>query len=271
MTPSDSLSIIKRIAVKAAGIIEGKRSNFSVGTKSSEYDIVTSADVASEKFVVSELRKAFPQDEILAEENNHAIDLNAYRIWMVDPLDGTKDFSLGGTAYCVMIDLCENGVPVLGVIYIPKRDTLYFAEKGKGAFVIRNGVQKQLHVSNISSLEESRLTITKPSTQIRKWDPIPKRMPVKERFVDTSAGAKIGHVAEGNAEMWINTNPVSSKWDTCGPQIILEEAGGKITDFDGKPLDYRKSGTAWTNSYVATNGILHEKVIRIINEKETKE
>lgn len=265
------MNMIKKIIeiAKEAGVIcmDCRKQGLKVNTKRSAFDFVTSADKKSEEYITQRLKEEFPDYSILTEETKELIGTNKKKMWMVDPLDGTKDFKEGGDGFSVMIGLCIDGKPELGVVYAPARNnTLLYAERGKGAFVECNGKTSKLRVNTESSLANVRLITRIMHGEARAGDRLIDFFEVKEKIPDSSVGLKLWRIASGSAEVHIQPDPFASKWDTCAPQIILEEAGGKITDLYGNELDYQQKGSAWLNGFVATNKILHDAVLNKIKE-----
>lgn len=233
-----------------------------VSTKKDDYDFVTKADIEADEYIRKRLKKEFPNDEILSEENTDIPVDYSGRVWMVDPLDGTKDFINKGSGFSVMIGLCEDGKPTLGVVYAPSRNLLYYAEKGKGAYMEQKGKHSKLKVSEIKELSESRLVIRIKHGEERESDKFTNSLEVKEKIPESSVGLKLGKIALGEAELQIGSNFRASKWDTCAPQIILEEAGGIMTDFKGNKLDYKQKALNWDPLYVAANcKTIHQEII----------
>jgi 3'(2'), 5'-bisphosphate nucleotidase len=267
MPKSDTEKVIT--IAKGAGKILMKyyTKEYETKTKNNDAnDLVTTADFESNEYIRRELQKAFPTDKILAEEDTvKETDFNG-RAWMVDPLDGTKDFVNKGKGFAVMIGLCENGVPKLGVVYGPAQELLYYAEEGKGAYLVSKKGTEKLKVNKCGKIKDSRMVVRFASGEKRAYDKIVDKFEVKEQIMESSIGLKLGIIARKNAEFHINTNLRASKWDTCAPQIILEEAGGKVTDPNGKPLNYLQKEQTWNEPFVASNKIIHSKVIEKFRE-----
>lgn len=230
-----------------------------------KYDYLTKADLESDIFIREEIRKLFPNDYILSEETEEGdIDYSS-RVWIVDPLDGTKDYTACNDAFSVLIGLCEDGAPTLGVVYAAAHDILWYAEKGKGAYRVKDRKMEKIHVSSVSKISDA-VQITKNfHGESRPQDILVKNLGAKAESPDGSVGIKFSRIASGDGDIHINTNFRCSKWDTCAPQIILEEAGGKVSTIDGDPLDYKQKGLRWERSFVGTNGLLHEKVLKTIS------
>lgn len=225
---------------------------------------VTEADKASNAFITGELRKLFPDDGILAEESKDDLQrLERKRVWLVDPMDGTKEFIEKIGQFAVMIGLVENGRPVLGAVYQPTTDTLFVAGKGAGAFVVRSGSKSPLKVSEISEIADMRLVISR-SHRSPLVDEIKQVLGVQKEVSSGSVGLKVGLMVENRSDLYIHPNPKTKEWDTCAPEIILSEAGGVFTDCWGEPLKYNKENVFNDRGFVASNGRAHSEIIEKI-------
>ncbi len=217
-------------------------------------NLVTEIDRRSEEMIISILQRHFPHHDILAEESGkergHASE---YR-WIIDPLDGTTNFTHGFPVFCVSIGLEWKGEIILGVIYDPNFDELFAAEKGKGAFL--NG--KPIHVSHAGQLDRSLLVTGFPYNVTRN----PNK--AIERFIAFlmnaqavrrmgSAAIDLAYVAAGRYEgFWeVELNP----WDMAAGILLVTEAGGKVTAFDGGPF------SIYGKEILATNGLVHEAMM----------
>jgi myo-inositol-1(or 4)-monophosphatase len=214
----------------------------------SEVDIVTEADRASEKLIGERLNTLFPHHGIYGEEGTRQQLASEYR-WYVDPLDGTTNFAHGFPFFCVSMGLEHrpagtaedaDGVIVAGVIYEPLRDEMFLAERGKGAYL--NG--KRIHVSKVALLQESLLATGFPSNK-RHENPnahFYHELTLRTHGLRRAGAAAIdlAYTACGRVDgYWeFNLNP----WDTAAGALLVEEAGGEITRFDGTPflLDSRE-------------------------------
>ncbi len=233
-----------------------------------QHDFVTTADKESEKYIIENIKKNFPRDYILSEETEeNNINYNS-RVWMIDPLDGTKNFIHHGKDFVVMIGLCINGEPKIGVVYSPVKDILYYGEKNKGSYKLYKNKISKLKVGKISNLKDSRLitrsTIGEDKPEIRPRDIIIKTLKTKEKIPQGSIGGVISLIAENKGDLYFITNNRAGKWDTCSPQVILEEAGGKITDFNGNSLDYKQKNAKWENYFAMSNRLLHKELLHNI-------
>jgi 3'(2'), 5'-bisphosphate nucleotidase len=222
--------------------------------KTDQFDPVSKADKEADNYLRRVFTDTFPGDEILSEENETKPSDYTGRVWMIDPLDGTKDFIAGRTNYSIIIGLLEKGHPVLGVVYAPSIDELFYAEQGTGAFSVINGTTVSLRVGNKSKLSNARLLVRNMVTgDIRQLDNWLDRLNVAQRIPEGSIGLKLSRIAENAADVYINSNQHACKWDTLGPQVILTEAGGVITDINGVLLDYSKATENWNNYFIAAS------------------
>lgn len=219
-----------------------------------EVDLVTEADRASEKLIVERLRARWPQHGIVAEEGTRSETDAEYR-WYVDPLDGTTNFAHGYPVFCVSIALARSdGQLQVGVLYDPTRGELFAAERGQGAKL--NG--RPIHVSQTKRLAESILGTGFPSHK-RHQNPnifFYHQITLRSHGVRRagSAALDLANVACGRYDgFWeFNLNP----WDTAAGVLLVQEAGGNVTRFDGSPfrLDSRE--------VLASNGLFHHELIR---------
>lgn len=255
------------IAEKAGEILmKYYQSDLHVEFKNNDqFDPVTKADKEADAFIRSELSKLFPNDLILSEENENTPNDYTKRIWMIDPLDGTKDFVKGKDGFAIHIGLWSSGSILFGLVYAPARDKIYFAEKGAGAFERQSdGSFKRIAVSSVKDLPKAKLITRSSGNDKRPLDKLVGRLHVAEIIEDS--GTKVARVAAGEIEIHLNTNFRASKWDTLAPQLILEEAGGIMTDFDGKPLDYQQPNLRWERSYIAANNqVMLDQIIALIS------
>src|SRR6476620_9732415 len=227
------------------------------------YEPVTAADRAASRLIVEALTTEFPEDAILSEEeaDNLETRLAAKRVWIIDPIDGTAGFVKKDGDFAVQIGLAEAGKPILGVVYMPAHNKLNFAVHGQGAFEsIDHGEPRQLHVSDKTDLRSLRLAMSRnhPSARMSR---------VIEHFGFSnicrrgSVGLKVALIACRECDIYIHPSPRTKLWDTCAPQVILEEAGGTFTDLFGRKMRYDRADLQNYNGIVATNGTAHESVI----------
>lgn len=224
------------------------------------YDPVTRADTEADDLIRQSLGKLFPDDLILSEENADIPSDYSKRVWMIDPLDGTKEFLKGTGGFAVNIGLWSREGILFGLVYAPVSGRAFYAAKGAGAYELRSGAWHKIAVSPITELNQARLITRTPGTDTRPLDGLEDRLVVKKKITDSRL--KICRIAVGEAEAHVNTNFRAGKWDTLAPQLILEEAGGVVVNLKGKPLDYRQASLRWDQSYIAaSNKIILGKIL----------
>jgi myo-inositol-1(or 4)-monophosphatase len=218
-----------------------------------DVDLVTAADRASEKLIVERLQARWPQHGIVGEEGTRT-EIGAEFRWYVDPLDGTTNFAHGYPVFCVSIALARRDDELeVGVLYDPTRNELFAAERGNGATLNGNPI----HVSQTTRLAESILGTGFPSHKRHKNPNIHfyQQITLRSHGVRRagSAALDLANVAAGRFDgFWeFNLNP----WDTAAGVLIVQEAGGKVTRFDGAPFQLE------SREVLATNGLIHDEVI----------
>jgi 3'(2'), 5'-bisphosphate nucleotidase len=225
---------------------------------------VTIADKIASRMIVEGLSKAFPDDGILSEEETDAVEIRSSRtrVWMIDPIDGTWGFIKKDGDFGVQIGLTENGEVILGVVFLPFHGDLYCATKGGGAFLIENGKSPQrLKVSAKTDFTEINLASSRNHRSPRMHRII-EDFAFRKEIQRGSVGLKVGLIARQEADLYIHLSPRTKFWDTCAPQIILEEAGGKLTDLFGGAYRYDLGDVQNHNGILATNGAIHDAVVR---------
>ncbi len=249
-----------KIAKEAGEIIrDGFGKNFLVETKGSLTNLVTEIDKLSEKTIIDFIRKKYPTHSILAEESGGQ-DFSSEFKWIIDPLDGTTNFAHGLPIFSVSIGLQKNDELICGVIYDVMRDALYSSEKGCGSFC--NG--RKLSVSSNDDLRKSVLVTGFPYNISENPDN------AFERFISFlrearavrrlgSAAIDLCYVAEGVFDGFWEVS--LNAWDMAAGVLIVNEAGGLITDFAGNKIDIYKK------QLLASNGKVHNKMLNILNKK----
>jgi 3'(2'), 5'-bisphosphate nucleotidase len=223
---------------------------------------VTLADTRSNEILLHILKATgIP---ILSEESGHSSDVYTARLWIIDPLDGTKDFLAKTGDFSVMIALLEKGQPILGVVYAPEYDTLYYAEKGAGTKIEKKGGLESLKCGTRTTGLRALVSRTHPNTLLEE---------VIAKFGATSeargsVGIKSGLLAEDAADFFLYTGKLG-EWDLCAPQLILTEAGGTVTDLHGAPLTYGNPDHRIQNGAVFSNGACHKAVLEAIATLQT--
>lgn len=227
-------------------------------TKKGDINLVTEADLASEALIVERIKSHFPRHAILAEEAGNAVVTgeNGGHKWIIDPLDGTTNYAHGYPCFCVTIALEHEGEVVLGVTYDPTRDELFTAEKGRGATL--NG--KPIRVSRTDELGNA-LLVTGFPYDIKHREKFARHLTeflLTSRGVrrDGSAAIDLAYVACGRFDgFWEEgLNP----WDVAAGKLLIEEAGGTVSYYDGSPF------SIYTPPIVASNGTIHAEMLAVL-------
>jgi 3'(2'), 5'-bisphosphate nucleotidase len=223
------------IAKKAGeGIL--KRQNYQVYTKEGGSP-VTDADLWASQFITDELLKLTPNLQVISEEGDLSALPTSDLWWLVDPLDGTRAFIEGQSDYCVNIALIQKNKPILGIIYVPVFQKLYGAYEEKAWLIDQDGQKQILKTRPIP--EEGYTVVHSCSPEIQEELQIYlKNFKVKEA-IPLSSAIKFGLIAEGKADFYPRLAP-TGEWDTAAGQIIIECAGGSVTNLEGSPFRYGK-------------------------------
>lgn len=255
-----------RIARTAGDILmEVYATDFSVAYKSGS-DPVTDADTRANAFIVDELRRAFPDDGIVAEENDDNSDaLLAGRCWYVDPLDGTREFVARNGEFAVMLGLAVDGVSSAGAVYQPVTDKLYTGVVGTGAFLEQRGARRELMVSEVTEPSALKLVVSRSHRNQAVTDVL-KRLGIRKETSSGSVGLKAGLIAERDADLYVHVSDRSSMWDACGPEAVLKAAGGRFTDLAGDPFQYGGSDLRNRSGILACNAAAYDAVLPIARE-----
>jgi 3'(2'), 5'-bisphosphate nucleotidase len=226
---------------------------------------VTQADRIANEMIVNGLTREFPDDGILAEESvdtKHRLEKS--RVWMVDPLDGTNGFIDGNGDFAVQIGLAQEGQCVVGVVYQPLTGVLYRAVRGEGTWIERPQFDpERAHVSDHNVLSSMRLAASR-SHRSPRMNKVVARFGFREEVQRGSVGIKVGLLVEQQCDVYIHLSPRTKQWDTCAPEVVLTEAGGRVSDLFGYPLNYNVPDVQNRNGLVASNGAAHDQIIETL-------
>jgi 3'(2'), 5'-bisphosphate nucleotidase len=256
------LEVAARVAREASVLVRGYHGRaLHVQIKGGD-EPVTEADHAASELIVRRLREAFPDDVVLSEELPDTGErLGKPRVWMVDPIDGTRDFVMGDSGFVVMIGLAVDGRPAVGAVAHPISEQVYSGAVGAGAWRDDpDGTRTALHTSVLSQPPDIRLVASK-SHRTSRIDAVKRALQITDEMNVGSIGLKIGLVSEAVRDLYVYTGGRTKIWDTCGPEAILAAAGGRLTDVDGAPLVYDQPDLYNRRGIVASNGPLHDFVI----------
>lgn len=228
-----------------------------VRSKSTPNDLVTEADEASEKLLVARIRRRFPHHGILTEEGTSQSSLDSEWLWLIDPLDGTVNYAHGLPSFSVSIALVHEGEVVSGVVYSPCQGLLFAAERGRGAWLDGN----RLRVSSAPTLSQAMLSTGFPyrmvgnsENNLAAFAQVALRAQAVRRL--GVASLDLAWVASGVLDGYWEAN--LQPWDWAAGALLVAEAGGAVTDYEGRPW---KAGMT---HLVATNGLYHEELLKVL-------
>lgn len=244
------LNSVARIA-RAAGAAAMRYYGSASAQTKSDSSPVTLADHAANDVIIRELRAQFPEDPILSEESADSPERSAAgRLWVVDPLDGTKEFLAQNGEFAVMIGLAVAGEAVLGVVYVPESDALYGAARGMGAWIEHDGRRHSLSRMPLSPGAVPRLVVSRSHGQSLTAR-IQARLGIKDATVSGSVGIKCARIAADTQDLYVHPAPYLKEWDTCAPEVLVREAGGVVSDCLGHPLRYNKANPVQPHGMMA--------------------
>jgi len=255
-----------RIARRAGVILmQIYGTDFDVAYKT-DADPVTEADTKANAYIVRELKRAFPDDGIVAEETADKRDaLKGGRCWYVDPLDGTKEFVARNGEFSVMLGLAIEGVAKAGVVYRPDGDKLYCGVVDAGAYLDERGERRPLSVSDVVEPSALKLIVSR-SHRDEAIDAIISQLGITEEQTSGSVGLKVGLIAERKADLYVHLTDRSSAWDACGPEALIKAAGGRFTDLAGNPYHYGGTDMRNRNGILACNAAAYDTVLPVARE-----
>jgi 3'(2'), 5'-bisphosphate nucleotidase len=241
--PNKLLLDVTALAREAGrAILEVYASSFSVQEKADSSPL-TEADLRSEKLILAGLRRIAPEIPVLSEETRQsawAVRRNWSRLWVVDPLDGTKEFVRRNGEFTVNIALVDNHRPVLGIVHAPALERDYFACEGIGAF--RSDARAAGRPIRVSRRGSGAVRVVgSRSHRGSSLDGFLSRVGAHE-LVEVGSSLKLCLVAEGSADVYPRLGP-TCEWDTAAGQCVLEQAGGQVLKLDGEPLEYNREDT----------------------------
>ena len=243
MDPNQLLLEVTALAREAGrAILEVYASSFSVQEKEDRSPL-TEADLRSEKLILAGLKRIAPEVPVLSEESAQApysTRRNWSRLWVVDPLDGTKEFVQRNGEFTVNIALVDSQRPVLGIVHAPALERTYYACEGVGAF--RSDAQAAGRPIRVAKQRHAPLRVVgSRSHRGSSLDAFLSRVGPHE-LVEVGSSLKLCLVAEGQADVYPRLGP-TSEWDTAAGQCVLEQAGGQVLKLDGEPLEYNRENT----------------------------
>lgn len=229
-------------------------------------NITTHADRQAQEIILEHIRREFPNDAVCAEEETAAVESaprTGPRLWVVDPIDGTRGFAMKNGEFSVMIGFIENGTISLGVVGQPAAKRLTFAHRGGGCWRRDHGETSPIRcqVTDVAELPQATLTQSR-SRQPEVRSPLVRALNPARVVESYSAGIKLALVARGEADIYLNTYDAFHDWDICAGHILVTEAGGQVTGIKGEELKYGLPGAWQKDGLLATNGKLHADAVR---------
>ena len=226
--------------------------------------ITTDTDRQSQETILSHLHQAFPTDALLAEENTPtaaAAPRSGARLWIIDPIDGTRGFARKNDEFSVMIAFLQDGVIRVGVVLEPAKNRNTYASLGGGCWR-RDGKEpaRACRVTSTQSLSEATIT----QSHAKKGAPPAKELAAlnPKRVIETySAGVKLAQVARGEADIYLNTYDACHDWDIAAGHLLVDEAGGHVTNLLGESPRYGLPGAWQPHGLVASNKVLHDSAL----------
>jgi myo-inositol-1(or 4)-monophosphatase len=252
------LNFAKQLAIDAGNLLVQYLGSARVSNKG-DIDLVTEADIAAEQLIVDRIRSHYPRHAVLAEESGEAVSIEGGRTtfkWIIDPLDGTTNYAHGYPCFCVSIGLEHEGKLEIGVIYDPMRKELFAAERGQGATLN----DRRIRVSDIDELSRAMLVTGFPYNVRQRPDFAREfaifTMNAQAVRRDGSAAIDLAYVACGRFDgFWEDgLNP----WDMAAGILLIEEAGGTVSNFQNQSL------SIYTKKVLATNGLIHDAMLKFL-------
>jgi len=259
--------IVALEAARRAGAVVMEHYQAFTAIPDARADITTQADRDSQEIILRCLHDAFPDDGLIAEERTPALALapsRSARRWIVDPIDGTRGFARKNGEFSVMIALMEADCILLGVVLEPVTDRVTFATRGHGCWWHdgATGAPTRCRVRAVDRLSEAVLTQSHSRSPSRQATLAAALAPARK--IETySAGLKLALVARGEADVYLNTYDTINDWDICAGQILVEEAGGRVTDWSGEPIRYGAAAGV-RKGLLASNGALHDPALKVM-------
>jgi myo-inositol-1(or 4)-monophosphatase len=253
---SRELALAKKAAHQAGEILRGHwhRGGYEIGSKGRD-NPVTQADLEADRALKKFLHEPFPEYGWLSEETADTAErLKCSRVWIVDPLDGTREFIKGIPEFVVAIALVEDGVPVLGVTYNPIKREMFWGARGAGCHCNTRSV----HVTRKRTIKKAHVLASRSETARGEWEPFKHILKISPTG---SVAYKLAMVAAGKADATFTRSP-KSEWDVASGAALILLGGGSVTDIDGKPLRFNRRNVK-LKGMVADNGRLHDELMKL--------
>jgi 3'(2'), 5'-bisphosphate nucleotidase len=259
--------VVQAVREAAKLVLEVYSTNFAVDLKKAR-EPVTLADRRANDLLTARLSAAFPDDGIVAEESVPrdpralAEMVQKPRLWLVDPMDGTREFIARNGEFAIMVGLAEKGRPVFGVVCTPADGTVWVGVPGAGTWRLGADAEDRCEVSEVADLAEATLVVSRSHRSQVLLDRV-DALGTAHQLACGSVGIKCARVASAQADVYVYLHGAGGAklWDGCAPEALVLGAGGTVTTVHGTPINYATSELELTGGFVATNGLLHAAVL----------
>jgi len=226
---------------------------------------VTEVDLASQEALFEGLKK-FPEIPVLSEETKESTEYQGARqFFIIDPLDGTKDFVHKTGDFSVMLALISGKQVDIGMVYKPMSDTLYYAIRGAGAYKLVGDQKEKMAVSPTDDFGEMKLVVSRFHLKDIELN-LQEALGIGGRETVGSAGVKMSAIGEGTAHLYINISDRTGEWDSAPGSLIVQESGGAATDIYGDSLEFAKDNPYNLKGFVISTGTQHKKIIETLGK-----
>jgi len=261
----DELTLAQQAAKEAGEVVLNYYEGDYHIEQKSRNNPVTTADFESDKLLKKMLGEGFPEYGWLSEESKDNPErLEKEYVWVVDPIDGTKEFITGIPEFVISIGLVRNGKPVVGVLYNPVKGQMYAASKGQGAFL--NG--KRIYVSGTTMLDKATLLVSRTETRNGHVEKFTDHI---KAFKPTGSVAyKLCLAAAGEGDVFVSVYS-KNEWDVCAGDLVVQEAGGTMSDIYGDPVEYNKEETKIKDGIIAGNPTIARQMLDLTEKLDGKQ
>ncbi|MBE9207014.1 3'(2'),5'-bisphosphate nucleotidase CysQ [Nostoc sp. LEGE 06077] len=279
---AEILAIAREVSWKAADILHsyyhGKFPDTDLQVQYKQNEPVTIADVTVSQYILQRFQAAFGDEDFayISEETyqSQLHQRNSQLIWIIDPLDGTRDFIDKTGDYAIHIALIQDHRPILAVVAVPELETIYYATKDNGTFKETPKATEPVRLLTAKPIEDLTLVVSR-SHRHERLNYLLQNLPCKNQKAVGSVGCKIATILEQKADIYISLSGKSAPkdWDIAAPELILTEAGGNFTHFDGSPLQYNTGDINQWGGLLASNSNYHQVLCqeaqRILSELDS--
>jgi 3'(2'), 5'-bisphosphate nucleotidase len=261
----EEIRVALQAALAASGILQAHFRDLPPSEAKVDGELVSAADRDADRLIRATLGRSFPDDALLTEETpDDGHRLETRRVWIVDPLDGTRDFLEGSSEFAVHIALVEDGRPLLGLVHRPSSGRTWLGVPGGGAWVGDGSVDAWTTIRVAEPLTPWRIALTRrmlgPAVEA-----LLRRLPSHVLVRSGSSGLKGAMVGDGRCELYAGMTSRMKEWDLCAPHAVVEAAGGRAVDLRGEPLSYNRPDVRARRGFLATTPALLHRLMPILD------